>query len=81
VATVPSSVRTSTRGEQTWQENATRILYVDLCPKLSMSEDVIKQAVRRMKLRCREIMRSKIASTVDSVNEVDDQLRQLMRIL
>ena len=46
-----------------------------------MSEDVIKQAVRRMKLRCREIMRSKIASTVDSVNEVDDQLRQLMRIL
>jgi RNA polymerase sigma-70 factor (ECF subfamily) len=46
-----------------------------------MSEDAIKQAVRRMKLRYREILRSEIASTVDSVDEVDDELRQLMRIL
>ena len=34
-----------------------------------------------MKLRYQEILPSEIASTVDSVNEVDDELRQLMRIL
>jgi hypothetical protein len=49
---------------------------------LSRSFDhTFKQAVRRMKLRYREILPSEIASTVDSVNEVDDELRQLMRIL
>ena len=41
----------------------------------------VYKAVRRMKLRYREILPSEIASTVDSVNEVDDELRQLMRIL
>jgi DNA-directed RNA polymerase specialized sigma24 family protein len=61
--------------------DAARIPYADLCPTLSMSEDAIKQAVRRMKLRYREILRSEIASTVDSLDEVDDELRQLMRIL
>jgi RNA polymerase sigma-70 factor (ECF subfamily) len=62
-------------------QDAARIPYADLCPRLSMSEDAIKQAVRRMKLRYRELLRSEIASTVDSVDEVDDELRQLMRIL
>ncbi|MEZ6123537.1 MAG: hypothetical protein R3C49_10215 [Planctomycetaceae bacterium] len=46
-----------------------------------MSEDAIKQAVRRMKVRYREILRAEIAATVDSMDDIDDELRQLMRIL
>lgn len=63
------------------QNNAARVPYVDLIPQLSMSEDAIKQAARRMKLRYREILRAEIASTVGSAGEVDDELRQLMKIL
>ncbi len=62
-------------------QDAAKVPYAELCPQLSMSEDAIKQAARRMKLRYREILRNEIASTVDSVDEVDDELRQLMKIL
>lgn len=62
-------------------QDAARVPYVDLIPQLSMSEDAIKQAARRMKLRYREILRAEIASTVGSAGEVDDELRQLMKIL
>ncbi|MEZ6129353.1 MAG: hypothetical protein R3C59_11775 [Planctomycetaceae bacterium] len=62
-------------------QDAAKVPYAALCPQLSMSEDAIKQAVRRMKLRYREILRAEIAGTVSSVEEVDDELRQLMNIL
>ena len=62
-------------------QDAARVPYADLSAQLSMSEDAIKQAARRMKLRYREILRTEIANTVDSAEETDDELRQLMQIL
>lgn len=62
-------------------QDPARVPYADLSPQLSMSEDAIKQAARRMKLRYREILRAEIANTVSSIDEVDDELRQLMKIL
>lgn len=62
-------------------QDAVRVPYADLSPELSMSEDAIKQAARRIKLRYREILRTEIANTVGTAEEVDDELRQLMRIL
>lgn len=62
-------------------QDAARVPYADLSPELSMSEDAIKQAARRIKLRYREILRSEIAVTVASAEDVDEELRQLMRIL
>jgi len=41
----------------------------------------IKQAARRLKLRYREILRTEIANTVDSRDDIDDELRQLMNAL
>ena len=43
--------------------------------------DAIKQAARRLKLRYREILRSEIASTVGSTDDVDAELRELMNAL
>ncbi len=62
-------------------QDAARVPYVQLCEKLKMNEDAIKQAARRMKLRYREVLRTEIAGTVQSAGEVDDELRQLMRAL
>lgn len=60
---------------------ASRVPYAELCTTLNMSEDAVKQAARRLKLRYREILRSEIASTVGSVNEIDAELRELMNVL
>ncbi len=59
-------------------QDASRIPYAELCTTLSMSEDAVKQAARRLKLRYREILRSEIASTVGSVKVIDAELRELM---
>lgn len=62
-------------------QNAARLPYAELCDTLGMTEDAIKQAARRLKLRYREILRTEIANTVDSKDDIDDELRQLMNAL
>lgn len=62
-------------------QDATRVPYAQLCPELNMSEDAIKQAARRLKLRFREILRAEIACTVETNDQVDEELSQLIRIL
>lgn len=58
-----------------------RIPYAELCQRLSMSEDALKQARRRLRLRYRELLRSEILNTVESADEIDDELSQLLRVL
>lgn len=62
-------------------QDATRVPYAKLCPELSMSEDAIKQAARRLKLRFREILREEIACTVETSDQVDEELSHLIRTL
>jgi RNA polymerase sigma-70 factor (ECF subfamily) len=46
-----------------------------------MSEDAIKQAARRLKLRYRELLRTEIAGTVGNNADIDDELHQLLQAL
>ena len=62
-------------------QDPARLPYEKLCATLNMSEDAIKQASRRLKLRYREILRSRIAATVESIDDIDAELRELMDAL
>jgi RNA polymerase sigma factor (sigma-70 family) len=62
-------------------QNSSRVPYAELCETLNMSEDAIKQAARRLKLRYREILRSEIAATVGSAEHIDAELRELIAVL
>lgn len=62
-------------------QNDERVPYADLTDKLNMTVDALKQAARRLKLRYREILRSEIANTVESSDEIDDELRALTKSL
>ncbi|MCA9048061.1 MAG: sigma-70 family RNA polymerase sigma factor [Planctomycetaceae bacterium] len=62
-------------------QSAERLPYEQLCEPLNMSEEAVRQTVRRMKLRYRELLRAEIAGTVASPSEIDDELRTLLNAL
>ena len=51
--------------------------YADLGATLGISEDAVKQAVRRLRGRFRELLRAEVADTVAAPGEVADELRAL----
>jgi RNA polymerase sigma factor (sigma-70 family) len=53
----------------------------ELAAKLGLSEGALKVAVHRLRQRYREVLRSEIAGTVDSPDEVDEEMRHLVRVL
>jgi RNA polymerase sigma-70 factor (ECF subfamily) len=55
--------------------------YAELATRLGTTEDALKTAVMRMKKRYGELLRAEIANTVSSPEEVDEELRALMRAL
>lgn len=58
-----------------------RVPLVDLASSLGMSPDALKVAAHRLRRRYRVLLRQEIAETVDSPDEVDDELRRLMDAL
>lgn len=62
-------------------QDPARVPYAELTESLSMTEDAIKQAARRLKIRYREILRNEIANTIGSTDEIDDELKALMAAL
>jgi RNA polymerase sigma-70 factor (ECF subfamily) len=48
--------------------------------QLSMSEVAVKVAVHRMRQRFGEILRSEIANTVSSEEEIDTEIQQLFDV-
>lgn len=54
--------------------------YVEIGERLRISEAAVKMAVQRMRLRYREILREEIARTVDSPDDVADELRHLFAV-
>jgi RNA polymerase sigma factor (sigma-70 family) len=62
-------------------QDPARLPYAELCETLNMSEDAIKQASRRLRLRYREILRARIAATVGSIDDIDAELRELISAL
>jgi DNA-directed RNA polymerase specialized sigma24 family protein len=55
--------------------------YADAARDLGTSEGAIKVAVHRLRRRYREELRRRVADTVDSDEEVEDELRHLFRTL
>jgi RNA polymerase sigma-70 factor (ECF subfamily) len=51
--------------------------YAQIAVELNLTEAAVKAAVHRMRARYREILRSEIAKTVASPDEVDEELRHL----
>ena len=55
--------------------------YAELAAKLGTTEAALKMAVSRMKQRYGELLRAEIANTVGSPEEVDEELRAVLRAL
>ena len=54
--------------------------YAEIGTSLGMSEQAIKNAVHDLRRRHREILRAGIAQTVSDTNEVDEEIRHLLRL-
>lgn len=63
-----------------WRDDATET-YAELGVRLGMTEAAIKKAVSRLRERYRQLLREEIAKTVESVDQVDDELAYLRRVL
>jgi RNA polymerase sigma-70 factor (ECF subfamily) len=59
----------------------TGVSYAELGRQLGLNEDAVKQAVRRMRHRYRELFREEIAQTVDGPGEVEDELKHIFAVL
>ena len=55
--------------------------YAELARRLGMTEGAVKVAVHRLRHRYREVLRETVADTVSSPEEVEDELRYLLRTL
>lgn len=55
--------------------------YADLAAGLSMTEGAVRVAVHRLRSRYREVLRVQISQTVSSPEEIEPEIRHLMRVL
>ena len=55
--------------------------YDELAARLAMPAATIRSHVTRLRARYREVLRAELRRTVDSEAEVDEELRELLRIL
>lgn len=67
--------------KETLTGDRTALPYADIGTRLGMSEGAVKVAVHRLRQRYRELLRTEIASTVASPDEVDDELQHLFTAL
>jgi len=55
--------------------------YSELAARLSVSESTIRSRVTRLRAHYREMLRAEVRRTVDTDAEVDEELRELLRVL
>jgi len=55
--------------------------YADLAKQLGLAESTVKVTVHRLRQRYRELLREEVAQTVASPDEVEEELRGLLRVL
>ena len=55
--------------------------YAELAVRLRIVEPTLRSHVTRLRARYREILRAEVSQTVDTEAEVDDELRELIRVL
>jgi RNA polymerase sigma-70 factor (ECF subfamily) len=67
--------------KQTLTEASRAVPYAEIAVRLRTTEGAIKVAVHRLRQRYRELLRSEIAGTVASPDQVDDEIRNLFAAL
>jgi RNA polymerase sigma-70 factor (ECF subfamily) len=55
--------------------------YSELASRLAVAESTIRSHVTRLRARYREMLRAEVRRTVDTESEVDQELRELLRVL
>jgi RNA polymerase sigma-70 factor (ECF subfamily) len=55
--------------------------YAEVASTAQLSEGGLRSAVHRMRLRHRELVREEVAQTVSSPEEVDEEIRYLLRVI
>jgi RNA polymerase sigma-70 factor (ECF subfamily) len=55
--------------------------YSELATRLAVTESTIRSHVTRLRARYREMLRAEVRRTVDTESEVDEELRELLRVL
>lgn len=58
-----------------------RTPYEELARQLNTTAGALRVAAHRLKQRCRELLRAEIADTVNSDDEIDDELRSLFKVV
>jgi RNA polymerase sigma factor (sigma-70 family) len=58
-----------------------RPLQADIAKELGMTENAVKQAFHRLRVRYRELLHEEIAHTVMAADDVEDELRHLIVVL
>jgi RNA polymerase sigma-70 factor (ECF subfamily) len=57
------------------------IPFADAAARIGVSEASLKWAVHKLRARYRELVREEIAHTVNSADEIDDEIRHLFSVL
>jgi RNA polymerase sigma factor (sigma-70 family) len=55
--------------------------YPELAARMAVTESTIRSHVTRLRARYREMLRAEVRRTVDTESEVDEELRELLRVL
>ena len=55
--------------------------YAELAAELGLTEDAVKSAVFRLRKRYQELVRVEVANTVESLAEVDEEIRHLICVI
>lgn len=55
--------------------------YSAIADELSMSEEAVRQAAHRLRKRYRELLREEVAATVESSDEIEDEIGRLFEAL
>jgi DNA-directed RNA polymerase specialized sigma24 family protein len=58
-----------------------RVAHADLAVQLNMTVGAVHVAVHRLRQRYREVLRARIAATVDDPSQIDDEIRDLFAAL
>jgi RNA polymerase sigma-70 factor (ECF subfamily) len=63
------------------QGDASDLSYAEAGARLGLSESAVTSAIHRMRARFRELLRSRVADTVEHPDEVESELRDLLAAL
>jgi RNA polymerase sigma-70 factor (ECF subfamily) len=67
--------------KSTLTEASRTVPYAQIASRLGMTEGAVKVAVHRLRRRYRDLLRSEIADTVASSDEIEDEIRNLFAVL